>query len=231
MKATGLLSTWSLLGLLTAASLPRPVLAWPATGVPDTQLWSELNVTGPLMDKFTITGVAQWRGSDSLPNPTYTAGGVDLNYEGETWEFSLGYRHQVTGHETYDPTVTQIARLTAAHRWKIDRSTIIVRFRVENTITASDNPWRIRLRAEYRWATQGLRDISYLRAISYLYTNDEVFYRFDKDQWFRNRFQAGFNLNLSKLWALKVYYQRQDDLLSHPGAINALGLTAELTFE
>ena len=176
MKATGLLSMWSLLGLVTAAWLPRPVLAWPATGVPDTQLWSELDVTAPLVDKFTITGVAQWRGSDSLPNPTYTAGGLDLNYNNGPWEFSLGYRHQVTGHETYDPTVTQIARLTAAHRWKIDRSTIIVRFRVENTITASDNPWRIRLRGEYRWATQGLRDISYLRAISYLYTNDEVFY-------------------------------------------------------
>ena len=67
--------------------------------------------------------------------------------------------------------------------------------------------------------------------VDYLYANDEVFYKLENDEFFRNRFQAGTNLKLTKRTDLKVYYQRQDDLVSHPGAINALGLQAEVTFE
>jgi hypothetical protein len=224
-RAAGLMWKWSLICVVTGAALPVRVWAWPSTGEPDTQLWTELDVTGPLYDKLTITGVGQLRLSDTLSNPTLTAAGVDVNYKEGPWAFTLGYRHQVTGHETYDPTVTQVVRLSATHAWTIDRSKILVRFRVEDTITASSNPWRLRLRGEYRWAPEGWG------VVDYLYANDEVFYKLENNEFFRNRFQAGTNLKLTKRTDLKVYYQRQDDLVSHPGAINALGLQADVTFE
>ena len=67
-----------------------------------------------------------------------------------------------------------------------------MRTRVEDTLSASGNPWRARLRLEYRRVTEdwGL--------VSYLYSNDEVFCRFSDDEFWRNRFQAGCNLLFSK---------------------------------
>jgi hypothetical protein len=196
------------------------------TGEPDTQLWTELDVVAPLASNTTITGIGQLRLSETISNPTLTAAGADLNYKYGEWMLSVGYRHQVTGNrEGEDVNVTQLALLMGTWARRFGRSTIALRTRVENTITASGNPWRARFRAEYRWATEdwGL--------MSYLYTSDEVFYRFDKDEFWRNRFQAGCNLTFSKHTDLKLYYQRQDSRHQTPGAINALGVLATYTFE
>lgn len=100
-----------------------------------------------------------------------------------------------------------------------------MRTRVEDTLSASGNPWRARLRLEYRRVTEdwGL--------VSYLYSNDEVFCRFSDDEFWRNRFQAGCNLLFSKYTDLKLHYQRQDSRHQTPGAINVLGSLAVVTFE
>ena len=196
------------------------------TGVPDDQLWSELDVIAPLGEKTSVTGIAQLRLSEELPNPTYSAGGLDLNYKTGNWTLSAGYRHQVTGdrgEEDY-PNITQIALVMATYAWRLGRSTVLFRTRLENTITASGNPWRVRFRGEYRWATGGLDPISYL------FVNDEVFYQFSDDEWFRNRFRAGMNLVATKRTGIQLFYQRQDSKNTTPGAINALGVTAVVTF-
>jgi Protein of unknown function (DUF2490) len=211
---------------LAAAALVASLPAWAGTGVPDDQLWSELDVIAPLGDKTSVTGIAQLRLSEELPNPTYSAGGLDLNYKAGNWTLSAGYRHQVTGdrgEEDY-PNITQIALLMATYAWRLGRSTVLFRTRLENTITASSNPWRVRFRGEYRWATPGLG------AISYLFTSDEVFYQASDNEWFRNRFQAGMNLIATPRTGIRLYYQRQDSKNTTPGAINALGITAAITF-
>jgi hypothetical protein len=205
-------------------AVPAASRAW--TGEPDDQLWTELDVTAPLASNTTITGIGQLRLSETLSNPILTTLGADVNYKYGEWTFSVGYRHQVTGnHEGEDINVTQIALAMGTWARRFGRSTIAVRTRVENTITASSNPWRARLRLEYRWATEGWG------LMSYLYSSDEVFYRFDKDEFWRNRFQAGCNLTFGKRTAVKVYYQRQDSLHQTPAAINALGVLAEVSFE
>jgi hypothetical protein len=211
---------------MSMALLAAPAGSWAGTGEPDDQLWTELDVVAPLASNTTITAIGQVRLSESLSNPVFTALGADVNYKLGEWTVSLGYRHQVTGNrEGEDVNVTQVALLMGTWARRFGRSTIALRTRVENTITASGNPWRARFRAEYRWATDdwGL--------MSYLYTSDEVFYRFDKDEFWRNRFQAGCNLTLSKHTDLKLYYQRQDSKHQTPGAINALGVLAVLSFE
>jgi hypothetical protein len=211
--------------LMIMTLLAASGVCWAGTGEPDDQLWTELDVVAPLASNTTITGVGQVRLSESLSNPTLTALGADLSYKYGEWTGSVGYRHQVTGNrEGEDVNVTQLALLEGTWARRFGRSTVALRTRVENTLTASGNPWRARFRAEYRWATEGWG------LMSYLYTSDEVFYRFDKDEFWRNRFQAGCNLTFSKHTDLKLYYQRQDSKHQTPGAINALGVLAVVTF-
>jgi len=206
--------------------LGAPTAAWAGTGVPDDQLWSELDVIAPIAANTSITGIGQLRLSETLPNPTLTALGADVNYKDGEWTVSLGYRHQLTGNrQGEEVNVTQVALLTATWARRFGRSTLAIRTRVEDTLTASGNPWRARLRAEYRWATEDWGPISYL------YTSDEVFYQFSDDEFWRNRFQAGLNFAFGKRTSLRTYYQRQDSRDQTPGAINALGLLAVLNFD
>lgn len=201
------------------------------TGAPDTQLWTEVDVTGSLATNTTITGIARVRLSESLPNPTLASPGVDLNYEAGRWTVSAGYRYDATAQrepETIDGKtvkISQVALLMGKRAWQFGRNTLALRLRLDDTINASSNPYRARIRLEYRWATEGPH------WVSYLFTNDEAFYEFEDQKWFRNRFRAGANLKLSKRTALQVFYQRQDSNNSTPGAINALGLTADVSFE
>ena len=212
------------------ATIVMAVMAVPAassagTGEPDDQLWTELRVVAPLASNTTVTGIGQLRLSETLANPIFTALGADMNYRYGEWTVSLGYRHQVTGNrQGEDVNVTQVALLMGTWARRFGRSTIAVRTRVENTITASSNPWRARLRLEYRWATEDWGPVSYL------YSSDEVFYRFDTDEFWRNRFQAGCNLTFGNHTDLQLYYQRQDSRNQTPGAINALGVIAVVRF-
>lgn len=196
------------------------------TGVPDEQLWTELDVAVPVSERVLVTGVAQLRLSETLPNPSQTATGLDVSYNEGQWTFTAGYRHQVTGDRINEnPNVTQIARGSTTYAHRFGRSTVLARVMLEDTLSASSNPWRARLRAEYRWATTGPG------SVSYLFANDEVFYQFSNSEWYRNRFQAGVNLQLNKGVGLRVYYQRQDTKDSQPGAINALGLLMLYRFD
>ena len=219
------------IGCFAIAACAAPLSGWAGTGEPDTQLWTEVDGTGPLATNTTITGVARLRLSESLPNPTLLSPGVDLNYKAGEWTVSAGYRYDATAErepETIDGKsvkISQVALLMGKRAWRFGRNTLAIRLRLDDTINASSNPYRARIRLEYRWATEGLR------WVSYLFANDEGFYEFQDQKWFRNRFRAGANLKLSKRTELEVFYQRQDSNNSTPGAINALGLTLDMTFK
>jgi hypothetical protein len=221
---------WAIRSIAVAACA-APLAAWAGTGAPDTQLWTEVDVTGPLATNTTITGVARLRLSESEPNPTLLSPGVDFNYKTGEWTVSAGYRYNATAErepetvEGKSVKISQVALLMGRRAWRFGRNTLALRLRFEDTINASSNPYRARIRLEYRWATEQLR------WVSYLFVNDEGFYEFQDQKWFRNRFRAGANLKLSKRTELEVFYQRQDSNNSTPGAINALGLTMDVTFE
>jgi len=213
------------------AALAVSLGARAGTGVPDTQLWTELDVTGQLATNTTITGIAKVRVSESLPNPTLTSLEADLNHKVGDWWLSIGYVHEATParpEETVEGRpvdIKQVIRLFGSRAWRFGRNTVAVRLRLDDTLNASSNPYRARVRLEYRWATAGLS------WMSYLFASDEVFYEFQDQDWFRNRFRAGANLVLSERTDLLVFYQRQDSNNSTPGAINALGLTLDVTFK
>jgi hypothetical protein len=216
---------------MAVAALAVSPGTWAGTGVPDTQLWTELDVTGPLATNTTITGIAKLRVSESLPNPTLTSLEADLNHKVGDWWLSIGYVHEATPvrpEETIggrEVNIKQVIRLFGSRAWRFGRNTVALRLRLDDTLNASSNPYRARVRLEYRWATAGLS------WMSYLFASDEVFYEFQDQDWFRNRFRAGVNLVLSERTDLLVFYQRQDSNNSTPGAINALGLTLDVTFK
>jgi hypothetical protein len=156
---------------------------------------------------------------------------VDLNYKAGEWTLSAGYRYDATAQREPETVggksieIKQTALLMGRRAWRFGRNTLAVRLRLDDTLDASSNPYRARVRLEYRWAPEGLR------WVSYLFTNDEVFYEFQDQKWFRNRFRAGGNLTLTEHTDLQVFYQRQDSNNSTPAAINALGLTLNVTFK
>src|SRR4029077_1668279 len=172
---------------MAVAALAVPLAARAGTGAPDTQLWTELDVTGPLATNTTITGIAKVRVSESLPNPTVTSLEADLNHKVGDWWLSIGYRHEVTPQrpeETVDGRdvkITQTVKLFGSRAWRFGRNTLALRLRLDDTLNASSNPYRARVRLEYRWATEGLS------WMSYLFANDEVFYEFQDQEWYRNR--------------------------------------------
>jgi len=208
-----------------------PLVVWAGTGEPDAQLWTELDVTGPIATNTTITGIAKVRFSESLTNPTLTSGEVNLNHRIGDWNLGIGYAHELTPQrpeeniDGKDVKVTQVVRVFGTYAWRWERNTLSLRLRLDDTLNASSNPYRARVRLEYRWATAGLS------CMSYLFASDEVFYEFQDQQWYRNRFRAGTNLVLTERTDLQVFYQRQDSNNSTPGAINALGLTVDVTFK
>ena len=201
---------------LAIAACTAPLAAWAGTGVPDTQLWTEVNVTGPLATNTTITGIGRLRLSESEPNPTLLSPGVDFNYKAGAWTVSAGYRYDATAQrepetvEGKSVKISQVALLMGRRAWRFGRNTLAMRLRLDDTISASSNPYRARIRLEYRWSTEGVR------WVSYLFTNDEVFYEFQDQKWFRNSFRAGANLKLSERTDLEVFYQRQDSNNSTP---------------
>jgi predicted porin len=214
--------------IIVAASLGTPVAAraQSSTISPQAQLWTEFDVNAPLSSNFSVTGIGQLRVSDDPPNPALTALGMDVNYKfGGSWTVSLGYLHQVTGNREENPNITQLLRLTTSYAYKFGRSTLVLRGRFQDNLTSSSNPWVLRLRAEYRWATD------HLGPIAYLYANDEVFYQFSSQEWFRNRFQVGANLTFTQRFSARVYYQYQNTTNNEPKVINALGVLALYAFD
>jgi hypothetical protein len=213
------------LAALAVAELVSPNLLYAGTGVPDFQQWTELDALIGLNRRMNMTVLGQARFSQTLANPVFTGSGLELSYRYDAWTFAIGYRHQITGYHTDEPQVTQIALLMGTYAHEMGRSTLAIRLRVENTISAFSNPWRIRLRGEYRWATPGLTPIAYL------FANDEIYYRFQDDVLYRNRFQTGVDLGLTRRSSMRLYFERQDDKFNAPGALNVVGVLATIAFE
>ena len=212
------------LALLVGASVV-PLTSLAATPSPDAQLWSEADFIGSLSKKTTLTGIAIARVGQSVPNPTLTALGLQLDQKVAHWTFGVSYRRTVVRHSTGGPSISQLAIAMATYEVRLDRSTIEVRGRVDNTLHSTGNPWRFRIRPEYRWAIEGVGPISYL------FVNDEFFYQGSAGEWSRNRAQIGLGLALGRATDLQAYYQWQNDRISTPARSNALGLHLNVHFE
>jgi len=203
--------------LIAALSIAAPLSAWAGSGVPNDQLWSELDLEAALGGGWAFMGYGQYRVSETLPNPVSQSLGAWLSYEKGDWTYLLGYKHQLSTHPTDDPTVNQYLSPAVVYAPRFGRSTLAVRLRFDDTLKATSG-WRMRIRVEYRWATE-------LGPISYVYTNDEVFYQFSSSAWFQNRFDVGVNMVFTKRTSMRLYYRRQYNKENDPSTLNILGIT------
>jgi Protein of unknown function (DUF2490) len=205
-------------GAVAVAVLGAPLATLAVTPSPDAQIWSQADVVGGLTPGTTLTGTLIARAGEALPDPTLTALGLQLDQRLGALILSVGYRHEVDRHSTGGPDVTQLALLETTYVVRADRSTIELRARADNTLHTSGNPWRFRIRGEYRWATRGMDPLSYV------FVNDEEFYQASEHEWSRNRAQAGIDLAISRRTDLQLYYQYQYERIGQPARINAMGL-------
>lgn len=63
-----------------------------------------------------------------------------------------------------------------------------------------------------------------------VFATEEVFYDSAAGRFSRNRLSFGVNKSLSKNLSVDLYYLRQDDSVSHPGTVHAIGTGWKLKF-
>lgn len=124
------------------------------------QIWSQADVVGGLTLGTTLTGTLIARAGEAEPDPTLTALGLQLDQRLRALILAAGYRHAVARHPTGGPDVTQLVLLESTYVVRADRSTLIFRARADNTLHSFGNPWRFRIRGEYRWVTRCMDPIS-----------------------------------------------------------------------
>lgn len=203
------------LGLLAAAK---------AHAAPDTQVWSELDVSGSPAPGWTITGLAVVRQSDTLYNPTLWGGGAIIDRRIGDLTLSLGDLAVVArsaGSGARRTVNVPLAAVTVGHRF--GSWTVSDRNRFEQLRGIPGEPWRYRNRLEID------RDLTGTGPLTSLFVSEEAFYDLTAHQWTRSRAQAGLVLRAARNASVKVYYLRQDDHAGAPRAINALGLTLAVT--
>ena len=81
------LSIGARMSRLFAAAILAP---WPSGAVAAAQsvgdqLWSELDATYPIAAAWSATGILTTRLGNSLPNPTLSAGGLQIDYRFGSW--------------------------------------------------------------------------------------------------------------------------------------------------
>ncbi len=112
--------------------------------------------------------------------------------------------------------------ITAATSWK--HWEISDRNSGERRFIESARDWRYRNRVELRRPVTGLH-----KQIS-VFVWDEVFYSSTPNKWYRNRIALGAGRKLSNRISVDVYYLRQNDGITRPGDLNALGISIKTRF-
>jgi hypothetical protein len=187
----------------------------------DSQLWTEIDTTLPLIQHLELTWVSLARFSSQLGGPVTYANGLyaDVAVGGHlilTPFYSQygvdGYASGIWAHTRepgFDLTIAGGPRQCLFS----DRS------RVYHVLGEATSPWvyRNRPRIDCRVGSEP-------RPVT-LYLSDEFFYYSTFGAWTRYRLLAGARKALNKRCTIDLYYVRQVDQRQLPGVINGLGVT------
>lgn len=106
--------------------------------------------------------------------------------------------------------------------WKMpmgDRTRIDLRF-----IQGSSFSWRYRNRLSVQWSFKA-------RRLTYSpYAQVEIFYSSASASWNKTTYQAGVDIPDGKHFDFEPYYERDNNKLSTPNHVNAIGLTFSIYF-
>jgi hypothetical protein len=189
----------------------------------DSQLWSELDITHAFSTNFSATVMGTTRLGVDLPNPTLTAGGLQLDYRIGSWVASgTGDYVSIRNAENGAHTTVWLPAVALTYRAALGALEISDRNRVEQLEGIPGSPARYRNRAGASWP------VSRGRHPTEVFISDEVFYDFSRARWTRNRAQAGLQFDLGSGADLQIFYMRQNNDYGAPDRFNVLGLTLQL---
>jgi hypothetical protein len=192
----------------------------------DGQFWSELDATHAICTELSATAIVTTRLGNDLPNPTLSAGGLQIDYLFGSWIASAtGYYVSVRNVETGARATVWLPAAALTYESKVGRLTLSDRNRVEQLDGLPGSPVRYRNRAGAYW------HLSDNTRLTDGFITDEVFYDFSRSSWTRNRAQAGFQLHLKADARLQVFYMRQNSSFGTPGRLNVLGLVLQIAIQ
>jgi hypothetical protein len=189
----------------------------------DSQLWSELDATHAISADLSATGIFTTRLGNGLPNPTLTAGGIQIDYRIGAWTSSVtGYYVSVRNAQSGARTGIWLPAAALTYEIGFGPVALSDRNRVEQLEGLPGSPMRYRNRASADWQLPGEH------ALTDLFVADEVFYDFSRDRWTRNRAQAGVQFRLTENTRLQTFYMRQNNTYGAPDRLNVLGMTVQI---
>jgi hypothetical protein len=209
--------------LAAAVVVPCSCTTFAAVPLVDSQLWSELDATHPITADLSATGIFTTRLGNDLPNPTLTAGGLQLDYRIGAWTASVtGYYASTRNAQSGGHTGIWLPAAALTYEIGFGPMALSDRNRVEQLEGLPNSPMRYRNRAGADWHFPGEH------ALSDLFVADEVFYDFSRDRWTRNRAQVGVEFYLTASARLQTFYMRQNNTYGAPDRLNVLGLTVQI---
>jgi len=189
----------------------------------DSQLWSELDVTRTVGADLSATAIVTTRLGNGLPNPTLTAGGLQIDYRIGAWMISgTGYYVSVRSAETGARIGVWLPAAALTYGIDTGRLALSDRNRVEQLEGLPGSPTRYRNRASAYWQVADGNELADV------FITNEFFYDFSRDRWTRNRAQAGLQFQMGADTKLQVYYMRQNNTYGTPDRLNVLGLTVQI---
>jgi Protein of unknown function (DUF2490) len=191
----------------------------------DFQSWAELDASHPLNEKTDFLVSAGLRYGDDQGHLIYrriTSGFAFHWHKLVTLEpyYQYSVSDTIFGPQTSEHRVALATTIgTSWKHWEVSDRNLGERRFIE---AARD--WRYRNRVEFR------REVVLVRQKLTAFAWDEVFYSSTPNRWYRNRFALGAGRKVSDRISIDVYYLRQNDGISRPGDLNALGLTLRTRF-
>jgi hypothetical protein len=190
---------------------------------PDAEFWNEIDVSGHLNQRTTLTVPVVLRDSFSLTNP-------QLFGIGPLVDFALTKRLSLTAGYLF----VSLPNTGAGYYANVPLAAVTVKGRLAR-IEASD-----RNRAEVlfgipkrpiRYRNKLALDLPFDSRRWQLFMTDEAFYDFSQSAWSQNRFQAGVGRALSRMVRLDVFYMERNVRQSNPPASHIIGTTLEIKFK
>jgi hypothetical protein len=196
--------------------------AFAAPPAVDSQLWSELDATYPIATNWSATAIFTTRVGNDLPNPTLTAGGLQIDYRSGSWTATgTTYYVSIRNAESGARTAIWLPAAALTYETTIGPITLSDRNRLEQLEGLPRAPTRYRNRASADWHVPG----GY--AFADIFVADEAFYDFSRAAWTRNRAQAGVQFRPAPNTRLQTFYMRQNNSYGAPSRLNVLGLTLQ----
>ncbi len=199
-----------------------PGLAHAAVPDPDRQLWSELDVTYRTATRWSATAILTTRLGDAVPDPTLSAGGLQLDRRAGSWTASAaGYYVSIRRPDSGARASIWLPAAALSDAIRVGQLELSDRNRVERLDGVQGSPVRYRNRVSLYWhAPRSM-------PVAGVFLSDEAFYDFASGQWIRNRAQAGIELPVRADAKLQLSYIRQSTRGAAAGRLDVLGLTLQ----